>query len=212
MLSTAAILGVTGSWLLLSDLLRPGPARRTPDHASAPTGVTGVRLAAQLGMIRGDLWADSAFVDAAALQLPPLDRAAAARLDETRATMETSLALAPVNAEGWLLLARLPAASGKADARVANLLEMAYFTAPNAVALAPRRIDRAASSSALSDPEIQDFVKTDIRRILAGKPASKVAIVAAYRNALPQNRALFEALVADVDSGFARTLRPGLQE
>jgi hypothetical protein len=214
----AVLLGTMGSWLVVSDLLRPGLSRLALDRPSAIAAgdVTSARLAAQLGMIRGALWADAAFTDAAAFRWPeravPVNRASGELLDRARAAMETSLSLAPINAEGWLFLARLPSASGTVDPRVASLLEMAYFTAPNAVALAPRRLERAASSGALSDPEIQDFVKTDIRRILAGKPPATAAIVAAYRGASPQNRALFEALVADVDSGFARTLHPGLQE
>jgi hypothetical protein len=213
----ALVLGAAGGWLLVADLLRPGPIGFPPDRASTTTGSTasGAFLVAQFGKFRGDLWADAAFADAAAHwpeRATPLDRATAAGLDRARTAMETSLALAPVNAEGWLFLATLPSASGGVDPRIASLLGMAYYTAPNAVALAPRRLERAASSSALSDPEIQGFVKTDLHRILSDKPQLRPGIVAAYRSAPPENRVLFESLVAGVDSGFARTLRSGLEK
>jgi cytochrome c-type biogenesis protein CcmH/NrfG len=162
-------------------------------------------------MIRGCLWADAAFAEAAALRWPqrPVgdDRARVESLAPVRAAMETSLALAPVNAEGWLFLAGLPAASGNTDPRTVSLLKLAYLTAPNAVALAPRRLERAVVSAALADPEVQDAVKTDLHHLLVAKPPAREAILAAYRIALPHNRDLLESLVADVDSGFADTLR-----
>jgi hypothetical protein len=211
--SYAVLLAAGGAWLLASDLLRPRPHAPPPDRASATTVVapSNLYLAAQIGMVRGDLWADAAVVEAATLpgreRSAPIDRGAVKRLDRARAAMEASLALAPVNAEGWLLLAKLPSASGNVDSRVASLLEMAYFTAPNAVALAPRRLERAATSSALSDLAIQDFVKTDIRRLLAGTAQPKAAIVAAYQSASPENRTTLESLVAEIDPDFAKTLR-----
>lgn len=209
----AAFLGTAGLWVLVGDLLRLGPIGFPPDRASVTGGTVaaGAYRIAQRGMIRGDLWADAAFAEAAALarleRSGPPDRAMVEQLGRARGAMEMSLALAPIDAEGWLLLATLPLPSGGVDPRIASLLKMAYLTAQNDVALAPRRVERAAASSALPDPEIQDFVKTDIRRLVAGTPQQKAALAAAYRNSLPENRARFEALVADIDSGFARTLR-----
>lgn len=212
LLCYAALLGLAGSWLLVSNLLRPGRITAGPDQvsAAAATGVPVAYLAAQIGMVRADLWADAAFLDAATAAWPessaPTARATAERLNRARNAMETALALAPVDAEGWLFLAKVPSSSGRPDPRITSLLEMAYFTAPNSVALAPRRLERAAASIALSDPEIRDFVRTDIRRLLAAGPAQKAAIVTAYRNAAPENRELFEALVAEVAPSFAATL------
>jgi hypothetical protein len=209
----AIFLAASSTWLVVSDLLRSGPigiAVNRTDPAAAKSYETAL-LAAQVGSIRGSLWADAAFADAATLPWPmrsaQTDRALADRIDRTRAEMETSLGLAPINAEGWLLLAALPSVPSRNDPRITDLLGMAYFTAPSAAWLAPWRIERAASSAALADPDIQNFVKADMRRILAGPPQQKAAIVTAYRNALPQNQARFEALVADIDPSFAQTLR-----
>jgi hypothetical protein len=209
----AVLLAAGGVWLLASDLARPRPHGSLPGRASATTAATPsmLYLAPRLGMVRGDLWADAAVAEAATLperdRSAPLDPSTVERLARARAAMEESLALAPVNAEGWLFLAKLPSSSGNVDPRVASLLEMAYFTAPNVIALAPRRLERAATSSALSDLAIQDFVKTDIRRLLAGTAQPKAAIVAAYQSASPENRTIFESLVAEIDPDFVKTLR-----
>ena len=42
---------------------------------------------------------------------------------------------------------------------------MSYFTGPSALDLAPRRLERAATSSALADNDLQAFIKSDIRAI-----------------------------------------------
>jgi hypothetical protein len=200
----ATVLASTGTWLLVADILRPRAAGPLP----APSNPF---LGAQVGIFRGDLWANAAVVEARTLPWPErsaaVERGAVKRFDQVRTAMETSLTLAPINAEGWLFLAKLPSASGTADPRVARLLEMAYFTAPNAVTLAPRRLERATTSNALSDPAIQDLVKMDIRRLLAAAPQAKGILVTTYQNALPENRTLFESLVAEIDPTFARGLR-----
>ena len=207
------LLGLAGLWLLFPVLLHPSPIGFPSDRAGAAAAATyqvSALKAAEIGLIRGHLWADAAFADSRLLwrdRSAPLDRGTIERIARARSTMETALALAPVNAEGWLFLAALPSGPPASDSRVATLLELSYFTAPNALALAPWRLERAATSSALADKGIQDLVMSDIRRILTYRPQARSAIVAAHRNALPQNRPLFEALVGEVDSGFAQSLR-----
>ena len=75
-------------------------------------------------------------------------------------------------------------ARADAENRVGTLLEMSYFTAPSASELAPWRLERAATSSALADKDIQAFVKSDIREILNRRPEFQQAIIAAYRKRL----------------------------
>lgn len=209
----AVFLGLCGLWLLAPELLRPKGLKLAHDKAKAVAAESlrsSALLAARIAAIRGDLWAEAAFADSSLMWLDraTVDRAAAARLERARSTAETALAYAPIDGQAWLFLARLPAAQAN-DSGVAPLLEMSYFTAPNALGLADLRIERAASSSALADKDIQEFIKSDIRRILTYQPQLKPAIVAAYRNALPQNQPLFESLAADVDPAFAQSLRSG---
>ena len=87
---------------------------------------------------------------------------------------------------------------------------MSYFTAPSAPDLALSRIQRAATSSALANKDLQTFVSGDLREILSRGPQFQQAIIAAYRNALPQNQAVFESLIADADPavGSDASLQP----
>jgi hypothetical protein len=208
----ALFLGLCAAWMLIPDLLKPVtiafPRDRDAAAAIKPYQERALH-AAEIGLIRGGLWAQAAFTDAASIwQAQQGDKGAAARLSQARATMETGLAFAPINGGGWLFLALLPSLSASAENRVATLLEMSYFTAPSAIELAPLRIERAAASNAISDKAIQEFVKSDIRLILSYRPKLKSAIVNAYRNAWPQNQPLFEELVADIDPDLAQSLQP----
>ena len=209
------VLGLSGAWMLLPVLLSPKltglPFDRGTAEAAAAHRNRAV-LAAQIGAIRGDLWASAAFSRAPLMwtgRLSSLDRANAEQLAKAKADAETSLALAPVNGAVWLFLAKLPITSPDAERRISTLLEMSYFTAPSAPDLAPWRIERATTSSALADKDIQAFVKSDIREILDLGPEFDQIIIAAYRGALPQNQPIFESLVAGADPAVAQLLHSG---
>jgi hypothetical protein len=209
-------LALCGIWLLFPALILhktiPLPLDRNSAFATAAYRPAAL-IAAGIGGVRGDLWAQAAFTDAA-LIWP--DRAAGgatsslARLASAKSDAETALAWAPVNGAAWLFLSLLPAAKPNAgDARTATLLQMSYFTAPNDLILAPLRLERAITSSALLDKDIQEFVKSDLRLILTNRPEQQAAIIAAYRAAPPQNQAMFETIAAEVDSAFGQSLRGG---
>jgi hypothetical protein len=208
------VLGLFGFWMLLPELLRPKPIGLTFDRAGAEAAAahrTGAILAAEIGAIRGDLWAEAAFTGAlmAADRSTSLERTHSDQLARAKAEAETALALAPVNGAAWLFLAELPAASLEGENRVLTLLEMSYFTAPSSLDLAPLRLERAATSSAFADKDFQAFIKSDIRGILDRGPEYRQAIMAAYRNAWPQNQPVFESLVAAADPAMAQLLRSG---
>ncbi len=84
---------------------------------------------------------------------------------------------------------------------------MSYLTAPDDAALARPRIERALASSVPIDRDLQEFMKGDLREILAQQPLQKPAILAAYKAASPQNQAIFEALAAEIDPDFAQSVR-----
>jgi hypothetical protein len=209
------VLGISGLWMLLPELLRSTPIGlafdRNGTEAAAARRPSAV-LAAEIGAIRGDLWAEAAFTGARFMltdRSTIRDWSNFGQLAGARVNAETALALAPVNGAAWLFLAKLPAGSPEAESRVGTLLEMSYFTAPGALDLAPWRLVRAASSSALADKDLQMFIKSDIRGILGRGPEYRQAIMAAYRNAWPQNQPIFESLVADADPAVAQLLRSG---
>ncbi|WP_026605751.1 hypothetical protein [Methylocapsa acidiphila] len=213
LLAFGVLVALSGLWLLLPELLRPKAAGLAHDKASAAAAGDhrlSALLAAYLGGIRGDLWADAAFADSSLMWL---DRAAAltpanaARIELTRSRAETALAYSPINGAAWLLLANLP--GGQANDGGVSFLENAYLTAPNESSLADMRLERAATSNALADKDVQIAVKNEIRKILTYQPRRKAALVAAYRNAPPQNQAILDSLVGDVDPAVAQSLRAG---
>lgn len=207
------VLGLSGVWMLLPELLNPGAPGLTFDRNSADAAAAHrgrAILAAEIGTIRGDLWASAAFTGARFMwtdRLMGLDRTSSEQLAQAKANAETALALAPVNGAAWLFLAKLPDASPDAGSRVSTLLEMSYFTAPSAPELAPWRLERAATSIAFADKDIQAFVKSDLRKMLDRRPEFQQTIINAYRNAWPQNQPIFESLVTDVDPAMAQLLR-----
>lgn len=208
-------LGLSGLWMLLPELPRPKPADLPFDRNGA--GAAAARrsravLAAEIGVIRGDFWAEAAFTGARFMRTDrstSLGRTNSGHLARARANTETALALAPVNGAAVLFLARRPASSQDGENRVGALLEMSYFAAPSALDLAPRRLERAATLSALANKDLQAFVKSDIRAILDRGPEFQQAMMAADRNAWPRNQPIFKSLVADADPAAAQLLPSG---
>ncbi len=216
LLAFGSFLALCGIWLLVPALILHKTIALPSDRNSAIAAEAyrpAALLAAEIGGVRGDLWAQAAFTDGRLIwpdRATGPDRANLARLESAKSNAEAGLALAPVNGAAWLFLAQLPVAKPNAgDARTATLLEMSYFTAPNDLALAPMRLQRAITSGALLDKDIQEFVKSDLRLILAYRPQQQPAIVAAYRSASPQNQSVFEGLAAEVDPAFGQSLRAG---
>jgi hypothetical protein len=215
LLILGVFLGLSGVWMLLPRLLSPNAIglsfSRTEAEAAAAHRSAAI-FAAEIGAIRGDLWANAAFTGARFLwseRAQTLDQTNSEYLAQAKANAERALALAPINGAAWLFLAKLPANSPDAESRVGTLLEMSYFTAPSAPELAPWRLERAATSSALTDKDIRAFVKSDLREILYGPPEFRQAIVSAYRNAWPQNQPILESLLADLDPAMAQLLHAG---
>lgn len=77
--------------------------------------------------------------------LDEFDRANSGQFARARANAEAALEFAPVNGAAWLFPASLPASSQDGENRVGTLLELSYFTAPSALDLAPRRLERRNS-------------------------------------------------------------------
>ncbi|MGB6176032.1 MAG: hypothetical protein WBF43_06785, partial [Methylocella sp.] len=188
-------LGLSGLWMLLPELPRPKPAGLPFDRNGAG-GAAARRsravLAAEIGVIRGVFWAD-AFTGARFMRT---DRSTclgwtnSGQFARARANTETALALAPVNGAAALFLAR-------------------RFAAPSALDLAPGRLERAATSSTLTNKDLQAFIKSDIRAVLDRGPEFQQAMMAADRNAWPRNQPIFKSLVADADPAAAQLLPSG---
>jgi hypothetical protein len=196
-------------WLLAAELIRPAlpyfPATAAPsesDHARA-------RMAASVGAVRGDLWADYAatFANALAAQLQGAAAAGSAKDNqEAFDAARRGARLAPHDARAWLILAAAGSGQGSRNRDIAGALKMSYYTAPGETALMPMRIRLATRSNLIEDDELQTLVVQDLRAMVQ-RPELKSDILAAYRQAAPAGKKFIEARLDQLDPALLRTSR-----
>jgi hypothetical protein len=209
----AILLGLLFIWLLLPEMSRPSIQRLPTDQASAAAAEkwrSAAAFAASIGVIRGDLWAESAFTysnlfwDAAPGQdlTPALQRA--------QLSLQNALKLAPHDSAAWLLLAALASRYPSQGFNAAEALRMSYYTGPSERDFMPLRLRLIANSNAFGDSELKQFASRDVRSLLARKQTS--ALAEAYGNASPTGRRFLEQTVADIDPSAVASLRAGAQQ
>jgi hypothetical protein len=163
-----------------------------------------LRRGAEIAIVRGDLWARSAFAEAALLDgpnVPPVN-------DEVRTELTNALRYAPYQSRVWLTFAQLSEHYGWSGPEVSSLLKMAYYTGPNEVDLIPARLKVGLQQSMkASDPELQDMIGRDVGLILRRLPNLKPALVQAYASASPDGTALVQRLIGNIDPAFLGALR-----
>ncbi len=223
LLSFALLLGTQCVWLLLPQLLGTGPDRLPTDPASAAVAARqrhAAARAASIGIIRGDLWAASAFtyadllwddVDSKAAPSQAMQHARANldALQRARASLDRAVSDAPHQSGAWLLLAALASRYPSIDSDAPEALKMSYYTGPSDRYLMPLRLRIAARSSALTDSEIRELVGRDLRSFLARN--QKSAIVDAYNTASPAGKQLIEQTVRGIDPSALKLLPAGAQ-
>jgi hypothetical protein len=170
-------------------------------------------LAANLGVIRGDLWARSAFTYAELFWATSGATSPTSSVDDTlsadvaRRRIETALCYAPHRSDVWLFLAAVSSRLNWQNPDPASALKMSFYTGPSETSLIPMRLLVAARSAALNDADVQQFVRRDIRVILLRQPALKPAIQAAYHQANAANKRIIENAVSELDPAFVQFLR-----
>src|SRR5215213_8537828 len=105
----AVTLGTAGAWVLMSELARPS---RMPLPIAPNVALTDQRpqaaLAAHLGMVRGDLWAELFFLFSDPITSESRrDFGATTTLNEAVPAAHRALTYAPYRSEVWLLLAEM---------------------------------------------------------------------------------------------------------
>jgi hypothetical protein len=208
----AALLALQSMWINLPELIRPSPLAFPREPGSPATGASErdrATRAAELALVRGDLWAEAAFAQSSEQPAKSVESARTApsieRVQAARATAEKATTLSPHDSRIWLLLASQDCLLHH---ETSGALKMSYYTGPREVVLMPPRLLVATCSDAINDDsELQTFVAEEIRLIVTREQHLKPAIVAAYKNATPRGRRLIEAVVSDLDSGLMTTLR-----
>ena len=209
----AVLLGAQCVWLLLAEFSRPGidalPADATTAIAAAKQRDAAL-WAASIGVIRGDLWAESAFTyadlvfDETGLQPNPDVARAVVR---ARFSLDHALSDAPHQSGTWLLLADLALRYPSPGLDAIEALKMSYYTGPSEQNLIPLRLRAATLADRFNDVEMRAFISRELRFLLKQKQNS--AIAEAYNIASPAGKRFIEQTVADIDPSFLNTLPAG---
>ncbi len=167
-----------------------------------------IRQAASIAVVRGDLWAESAFTYGDHLRTDQAMNLNAGDTFNTEALkpLIEALRYSPHRGDVWVMFAALADQYKWAGYQPSSLLKMSYYTAPNELALFPLRLS-VSLHAAIDDAELQDMVRRDISVILTRAPALKPALVAAYKSALPQGKAFAERAISEIDPGYLGVMR-----
>jgi hypothetical protein len=210
-------LSTQAAWILLAERNQMNHIRLVVDGKIATIPLAEqdkVKQAASLAVVRGDLWAESAFTYGSHLRTDQaMDLNAGDKFNtEALKPLTEALRYSPHRGDVWLMFAASVDQYKWAGYQPSSLLKMSYYTAPNELALFPLRLNVSLhTKEVIDDTELQDMVRRDISVILTRAPALKPALVAAYRLALPQGKAFAERVISEIDPsylGFVRAAYP----
>lgn len=208
----AAVLGGYCIWVILAALLQPGVSRLPTDMQSAAIAAkkhSDARWAAWVGIIRGDLWAESAFTYADLLWIETHNSPDVAQLlHQARGRIDRTIGYAPTEASVWLLLAGLASRYHWSKPDPAEALRMSYYTGPNELALMPLRTLVAAQLPVL-DPDTQQLARRDLHLLL--QHHQKSAVLRAYAAATPTGQRFIEQAAGENDPSLVQSLRHGTE-
>jgi hypothetical protein len=202
------ILTAEAAWLLLAE--RRGSEVVESPFVNAHQAVSidrqdNIQEVATVAMVRGDLWAESAFAGAVLLLKPPADPLGQ---EKTRGSLTRALRYAPYRSDVWLTFALLAETYKWQGVDPKALLKMAYYTGPSEANLIPARVKAAFRLiGGTADPELQDMIKADLRIIFRRLPVLRPILIDAYKSASVEGRSLEEGLIAELEPDYLKTLR-----
>ena len=209
----AFVLACQATWILAAELFRP-PSPYFPANAQATATLAAnqndAALAAWIGYIRGDLWAEYAltYLELLRHDAPSGTHEEDPEMVDAQKVSVRALTLAPHDARIWLVLASIDLRFGWInDSAAGSALRMSYYTGANETEIIPLRLKLALRSEALADKDFQQLVRHDISIIITRKPELKPVILSAYRDALPVGQQFLEAVLKDLDPSLLTKLR-----
>jgi hypothetical protein len=209
------VLSMQAAWILLTERYRLNHIQLPVDGKTATMAFAEqkkIKQAASLAVVRGDLWAESAFTYGSRLWIDQAMELDADNHFNTEAlqTLTQALRYSPHRGDIWLIFAALADQYKWSEYQPSLLLKMSYYTAPNELALFPLRLNVSLhAKEVIDDAELQDMVRRDISIILTRAPGLKPALVAAYKSALPQGKAFAERVISEVEPGYLGVVRAG---
>jgi hypothetical protein len=212
----ACLLGCFATWVLLAELLRP-PVFVFPTGAQSSASINAHRddaiMAARIGLVRGDLWAQAAFAygDLVWGQDKHASDADTVPLERARALTELAIAYAPHDSRLWLFLAAIDSRFDWLNDRASSALKMSYYTGSNVIKLIPARLLLSMQTRALQDSEFQELVRHDIRISAIHKSELMPAIIAAYNSAPMFGQQFMDKTLAEFDPSILASIHSGAQ-
>jgi hypothetical protein len=216
LMSFCVVCALQAAWIVVPELQRRGTIYMPVDARAASIARferDNAERAAGYALVRGDLWAESAFTYSGLLwtdATKPVEPSIGLEQNRAMTDLERALKYSPHRGDVWLLLAGLSQRYDWSGFDPASLLKMSFYTAPNELALVPQRIMVAARTTGIEDQEIQDMIKRDIRLLLARGADPNTVLAAAYRNASAKNRPFIERFVSEIDPRSAASMRQAL--
>lgn len=209
----ATFLGMQCIWLVSAELFRPGIIQMPTDKSAAATAARhseAAELAASIGIIRGDLWAEAAFARADSLW--------GSAGSETRATVRDSVQRAseqlrravrdaPHRSDAWLLAAGLAQRFTSTGFDPSEALRMSYYTGSSEIRLVPLRLKVAIKRDKFDDAELQEFINHDVRLLLARKQIAPLA--EAYTEASAKGKDFLLRTIRDIDPSVVDAILSG---
>jgi hypothetical protein len=207
------VLGAQCFWLLLAEFSRPSVNSLPTDSQSAALTAkqrNDATWAAWIGAIRGTLWADSAYTYSDLLWAnsgnnPELTKS----LDLVRGRLDRAVRNAPDQPGAWLLFAGLASRYRWPKPDPVEALRMSYYTGPSELQLIPLRLLVTAQLESLSDDELLQLARRDIRLLIAHQ--GRLAVIQAYQSATPVGKHFIEQALGEIDPTFIEPPRGGAQ-
>lgn len=216
LLAFASILAAQAIWIILAEYYHQHRIHLPADPQASRIAShehENARRAAVLAVIRGDLWAESAFTHSDLLWKEPATASEATEnaSKESRMDIEYALRYSPHRGDVWLMLAAMADRYNWQEYQPNSLLKMSYFTAPSDLSLFPLRIKVSLRPNAIQDPEIQDMIKRDIRVVVTKSPELKPALATAYRTSSVEGKAFLDRTISEIDPVYLAVIRAGLR-
>lgn len=207
------VISAQAIWMLLGDLQysRRGQipiSQSASGEAALERAQT--KRAAELAVVRGEFWAESAFTYSELLWTEPAS-ANRATVEEARISVERALRYSPHRGDVWLLLAAMASRYDWQGYKPSALLKMSYYTAPNEQVLFLFRIKVALTTAGHQDAELADMIARDIRLVITRTPAQKRALALVYKEVPASERQFIERVVLEVAPAYLADMRAGSQ-
>ena len=193
---------------LVAEFLRPNPLPHPSRSSTAPLPeqISATNLASKIVPFRSDLKADYAQALAgAALHIRARDGAEEQK--DAQNAIRGALAIGPRDSPLWLVLGVLQARRSPADPLIAESLKMSYLTGLNQSQLIPLRLGVVTSNNSLTDSDLGDLARADVRALLTQLPDGRKELLGDYQRASEVGKRFLEETIAAIDPEFVATLR-----